>query len=47
MSLRDELVELTGEVPYALLVDHLVEREVQARTHGSVAFLPHPALRHR
>jgi hypothetical protein len=45
VSLRDELVELTGEVPYALLVDHLVEREVQARTHGSVAFLPHPALR--
>jgi hypothetical protein len=47
VSLRDELVELTSERAYGLLLDHLVEREVLARTHGTVAFLPHPALRTR
>jgi len=37
---RDEIVEMVGETPYALLVEHLVAR-------GTSKLLPHPALRRR
>jgi hypothetical protein len=37
---RDEIVEMVGETPYALLVEHLVAR-------GTSQLLPHPALRRR
>lgn len=36
-TLRDELVELCGEIPYKLFVDHLQSR--------AVTWLPHPALK--
>ena len=38
VSLRDEIVELTGEAVYAMLVAQLAQR-------GRRAFLPHPAVR--
>jgi hypothetical protein len=37
---RDEIVEMVGEAPYALLVEHLKER-------GTEQLLPHPAIRRR
>lgn len=39
-SLRDDIVELIGEKPYAALVAHIERR-------GTEQFLPHPALRVR
>ena len=44
-SLRDELIALTSEVAYGLLVDHLGER--RATSKSSRVFLPHPAVRRR
>jgi hypothetical protein len=41
-EMRDELVEMTGEEPYRLLVEHLEAREAE----GTV-WLPHPAVRRR
>jgi hypothetical protein len=41
--LRDEIVEMIGEVPYRMLVEHLETRA--ARAGGHEVFLPHPALR--
>jgi hypothetical protein len=47
VSLREELVELTSSAAYELLVGHLMELEVAARTHSGTTFLPHPAVRRR
>ncbi len=49
-TLRDELVELCGDGPYRLLVDHLEARLARASKNGRPArmdevFLPHPAVR--
>jgi len=45
VALRDEIVELVGEVPYALLAAHLTERAT-LRLPTAVP-LPHPAVRTR
>ncbi|MEZ5168875.1 MAG: hypothetical protein R2695_21210 [Acidimicrobiales bacterium] len=42
-SLRDEIVELVGDEPYALLVDYLTARF--DRGDGGTVFLPHPQVR--
>lgn len=47
VGLQEELVELTSQAAYDLLVAHIMEREVEARSVGTVAFLPHPAVRSR
>jgi hypothetical protein len=43
--LRDEIVEMIGEVPFRMFVDHVEARA--ARAGGHEVFLPHPALRLR
>jgi hypothetical protein len=40
VTMRDELVELVGEVPYKMFADY-----VEARRHLGATPLPHPALR--
>jgi len=40
VELRDEIIEMTGAEPYAMLVDH-IDRQ------GTETYLPHPALRTR
>lgn len=40
VALRDEIVELVGEVPYAVLCDHLEQQATET-------LLPHPAVRRR
>lgn len=44
-SLRDEIVELVGEEPYARLVDYLMSRQADAGERP--VFLPHPQVRRR
>lgn len=46
-GLREELIEMTGEKPYATLVRLLEARRARVGGKASVAFLPHPALRNR
>jgi len=43
-TLRDEIVELVGEQPYAALSDHLAQAQ-QRRKSQPVTLLPHPAVR--
>lgn len=45
VTLREELIELTSAEAYELLVAHLMDVEVRARTGARTAFLPHPAVR--
>ena len=40
VELRDEIIEMTGAEPYAMLVDHIGRQ-------GTETYLPHPALRTR
>ena len=42
-TLKDELVELCGEKPYQLLVDHLTKAKRSRSENGT--WLPHPALK--
>jgi hypothetical protein len=46
VTMRDEIVEMVGEEPYAWLVAHLHERGAGDRV-ASTRYLPHPALRER
>jgi hypothetical protein len=43
VTMADELRELVGKVPYAMLVEHLRSRATDAGANGT--WLPHPALR--
>ena len=47
MTLREELIEIASLEAYDLLVAHLMELEVAARTGTQMTFLPHPAVRRR
>jgi hypothetical protein len=44
-SLREEIVELVGEEPYAMLVNYIVERYGDNESAHSTVFLPHPQVR--
>jgi hypothetical protein len=53
-TMRDELVELVGETPYRLFVEHVRQREQAGRPSpngrpnvSEEVFLPHPAVRRR
>jgi hypothetical protein len=47
VTLREELVEIASQRAYDLLVTHIVEAEVAARSGSRTAFLPHPAVRRK